>query len=103
MHGDFAFEISPRGKGLDCFRTWECLVLGTIPIVKSSTLDPLFVDEKFPVAVVQSFAEVTPANLARWRDELAPLFTAEMLQRLTNDYWLDRIRAAMPDRRSARA
>jgi hypothetical protein len=95
MHGDFAFEISPRGKGLDCFRTWECLVLGTIPIVKSSTLDPLFVDEKFPVAIVQSFDEVTPANLARWRDELAPLFTAEMLQRLTNDYWLDRIRAAM--------
>jgi hypothetical protein len=92
MHADFAFEISPRGKGLDCFRTWECLMLNTIPIVKSSTLDPLFIDEDFPVAVVESYQEITRENLLRWRDCLSPKFTPQMVERLTNEYWLNRIR-----------
>jgi hypothetical protein len=94
IHADFAFEVSPRGKGLDCFRTWEALLLGTIPIVKTSTLDPLYVDEDFPVAVVESYREITPDNLTRWRDSLAEKLAPRMIRRLTNDYWLDRIRAA---------
>lgn len=28
------FMISPEGSGIDCHRFWECLYLGTIPIVK---------------------------------------------------------------------
>jgi hypothetical protein len=94
MHAEFAFEVSPRGKGLDCFRTWESLFLGTIPIVKTSTLDPLYIDEGFPVVIVESYREVTADNLARWRDRLAGQFTPAMVRRLTNDYWLDRIRSA---------
>ena len=94
IHADFAFEVSPRGKGLDCFRTWEALFLGTLPIVKTSTLDPLYVDEDFPVAVVESYREITPDNLTRWRDSLAEKLAPRMIRQLTNDYWLDRIRAA---------
>jgi hypothetical protein len=94
MHADFAFEASPRGKGLDCFRTWECLVLGTIPIVLTSTLDPLYVDEDLPVVIVDSYQQVTPENLSQWRDRFAPKFTARMTERLTNDYWLERVRSA---------
>jgi hypothetical protein len=39
-HVKYAFEICPRGNGLDCHRTCEALLLRTIPIVRSSTLDP---------------------------------------------------------------
>ncbi len=95
MHADFAFEVSPRGKGLDCFRTWESLFLGTIPIVKTSTLDPLYLDEGFPVVIVELYREVTAKNLSRWRDCFADKFTPDMIERLTNDYWLGRIRAAV--------
>nr|MBA3284567.1 hypothetical protein [Nitrosopumilus sp.] len=28
------FTLSPRGLGPDCYRTWEALLVGTIPIVK---------------------------------------------------------------------
>jgi hypothetical protein len=94
VHGEFAFEASPRGKGLDCFRTWEALFLGSIPIVQSSSLDPLFLDEGLPVAIVESYREVTPANLARWKATLQDRFTPALREKLTNDWWLARIRAA---------
>jgi hypothetical protein len=70
------------------------LFLGTIPIVKTSTLDPLYIDEDFPVAIVESYREVTADNLARWREGLTEKLTPAMILRLTNDYWLGRIRSA---------
>jgi len=92
-HDDFAFEVSPRGKGLDCFRTWECLFLGTIPIVKTSPLDALYRQEQFPVVIVESYDEITPANLQRWKIEREGCFTPDLIKRLSNDYWVERIRA----------
>jgi len=92
IHDDFAFEVSPRGRGLDCFRTWECLFLGTIPIVKTSPLDALYRQEQFPVVIVESYDEITSANLRRWKMQLEGCFTPELIRRLSNDYWLERIR-----------
>jgi hypothetical protein len=54
---EYAFVVSPHGNGLDCHRTWEALVLGCIPIVKSSGLDPIF--EGLPVWIVDEWNEVT--------------------------------------------
>ena len=100
VHDEYAFEISPRGKGLDCFRTWEAIFLGTIPIVKTTSLDPLYIDENLPVVIVQSFSEVTRENLQRWKEEMAPRFTPALVEKLTNDYWLKKIRAAAAPYRS---
>jgi hypothetical protein len=94
-HDDFAFEVSPRGKGLDCFRTWECLFLGTIPIVKTSPLDALYRQEQFPVVIVQSYEEISSANLRRWKADLEGGFTPELIRRLSNDYWVERIRGTI--------
>lgn len=51
------FVLSPRGNGLDCHRTWEALLMGCIPIVKTSPLDPLFVD--LPVIIIQDWSAIT--------------------------------------------
>jgi hypothetical protein len=102
LHERFAFEVSPRGKGLDCFRTWEALALGCVPIVKSSLLDPLFLDEGFPVVIVRSFAEVTGASLERWKAAHAHRFDGGVLERLSAAHWLARIRAARQDWRDGR-
>jgi hypothetical protein len=93
-HDDFAFEVSPRGKGLDCFRTWECLFLGTIPIVKTSPLDALYRQEQLPVVIVESYDEITSANLRHWKTHLEGCFTPDLIGRLSNDYWVERIRSA---------
>ena len=92
-HGDFAFELSPAGNGLDCFRTWEALLLGTIPIVRTSTLDPLYEDEGLPVVIVREWREVTAEALARWHRELAGRW-ADVERRLLLGSWVERIRKA---------
>ncbi len=57
----FKFAVSPHGGGLDCYRTWESLFLGMIPIVRTSTLDPLY--NGLPVLIVSHWEEVTPTLL----------------------------------------
>lgn len=87
----YAFVVSPHGNGLDCHRTWESLVLGNIVIVKRSSLDPLY--EGLPVVIVDDWREIQPENLLKWRAEHAGAFQREeVLERLTNRYWLERAR-----------
>jgi GR25 family glycosyltransferase involved in LPS biosynthesis len=57
----YAFIPSPEGAGPDCHRTWEALVLGCIPIVKSSGLDPLF--EGLPVWIVNDWTDITKESM----------------------------------------
>ena len=91
MHRDFAFEVSPPGNGLDCFRTWEALALGTIPIVRSGPLDSLYEKFGFPVAIVESWSEVNQDNLKKWSMELVPRLP-HCRPRLSNSYWTELIR-----------
>ncbi len=51
------FTISPTGAGMDCHRTWEAIILGTIPIVDKSELSPLFAN--LPVIEVDDWSIVT--------------------------------------------
>jgi hypothetical protein len=87
----FAFVASPHGNGLDCHRTWEALVLGHIPIVRTSSLDPLY--EGLPVAIVQRWQDITHEALADWHSRFAGLFVQPTVQeRLTNRWWISRMR-----------
>ncbi len=88
-HADYSFEISPHGNGLDCHRTWEAILLGTIPIVKTSSLDSLY--DGLPVVIVENWLDVTEDNLRKWRTGLAPLFDGPIPEPLFSNYWLDRI------------
>lgn len=90
IHARYAFAASPLGTRLDCHRTWEILACGSIPVVKRSTLLPLW--REFPIAVVDDWTDVSAERLAAWHRELAGHFDASMLDRLTEDYWLHRIR-----------
>jgi len=87
----YAFVVSPHGNGLDCHRTWESLVLGNIVIVKRSSLDPLY--EGLPVVIVDDWLEITAENLGRWHAQYRSFFArADVQERLTNRYWIERVR-----------
>lgn len=77
------YVISPHGNGLDCHRTWEALMLGCIPIVKTSPLDPMY--EGLPVLIVNKWSDVTPELL----ESFVPVRTST--EKLTLDYWNARI------------
>ena len=90
MGGDqskYAFVISPHGNGLDCHRTWEALVLGCIPIVKTSKIDYLY--ENLPVLIVKDWSDITKELLEKTVHD----FKNRTFQpdRVTMKYWMDLI------------
>lgn len=57
----FAFVLSPFGNGMDCHRTWEALLCGCIPIVRTNVFKELF--EGLPVLIVDRWEDITPSLL----------------------------------------
>jgi hypothetical protein len=80
---EYAFVLSPHGNGLDCHRTWEALILGCIPIVKKSGLDPLY--DNLPVLIVTNWDDVTEELLTKTvEDYKSKKFD---MNKLTLKYW----------------
>lgn len=77
------FVICPEGNGIDTHRTWECLYLNTIPIVKRNINIEFYKD--LPICFVDSWEEVTEIFLF---EEFKRMATAKWnLDKLNFDYW----------------
>ena len=78
-----AFVLSPYGNGMDCHRTWEALILGSIPIIKSKEFKEIYSD--LPVLNVEDWSEITQELLDKtMKDFSTRTFNYEKLQL---DYW----------------
>jgi hypothetical protein len=84
----FKFVISPHGRGLDCYRTWEALMLGCFPVVKKSCLDVLYQD--LPVVIVDDWNQVTQAFLEQKYHEMSQ--RTYNRAKLSIDYWINLIK-----------
>jgi len=70
------FVASPIGYGRDCYRTWEALALGTIPVLEESTQTGAEEERAkyggLPIIWVRRWDLVTPAFLrSQWEQILA--------------------------------
>ena len=69
---EYAFVLSPFGNGMDCHRTWEALLCGCIPIVRSSVFNELF--DGLPVLIVDKWEDVSLRllvhTIAQFKDKL---------------------------------
>jgi len=63
------FVFSPRGKNFDSFRTWETLLLGSIPIIKRDPFSYLY--EDLPVLIVDDYSEITEEFLLTKYEEMS--------------------------------
>ena len=88
-----AFVISPHGNGLDCHRTWEALLLGCIPIVRSSKLDSLY--DELPVLIVKNWSDVTKELLHETIEKFNKM--SFNYDKLTLKYWTDKIKSTNED------
>ena len=79
------FSLSPRGMGLDCHRTWEAILMGCIPIVLTSALDPIFQD--LPVLIVKKWEDCNEDCLYKFLNQKKQF----KLQKIYIDYWLNLI------------
>ena len=91
-YGHQRFVVSSAGNGMDCHRTWELLLLGTIPIVRSGPLDALY--DGLPVAIVRQWRDACNATLLReWSERLGPL-TASAYRKITYERFMSTLPAA---------
>lgn len=86
--GTYKFCVSPPGRGIDTHRTWEALMVGTIPIMIHTTIDSLF--EKLPVIFVQDWSEITEDFLTCKYEELKNRVDYDF-DVLYEPYWLAKI------------
>ena len=87
-----AFNVSPRGNGLDCHRTWETLYLGRYPVMRRMySLERLYAD--LPVVFVDCWEDVTREYLTRQ----AAAFAGRTFNydKLKFSYWQKYVEGAM--------
>lgn len=82
---NYTFVLSPHGNGLDCHRTWEALILGCIPIVKTSKVDKLY--ENLPVLIVNEWSDVNNDLLINTVNTFKQINFN--YKKLKLQYWLD--------------
>lgn len=88
---DYAFEVSPRGNGIDCHRTYEGLFFNTIPIIKTTSIDSLF--NGLPIVIVNDWDEVTEENLIKWKAKYEDMVDGEIHEMLYASYWEKKFRS----------
>lgn len=50
----YHFCVAPTGNGLDCFRTWECILCNTVPIVQDNWMNRVF-SQIWPMILVHKY------------------------------------------------
>lgn len=89
MQAQYQFVLSPHGAGLDCHRTWEALLLGCIPIVKTAKINDLF--ENLPVIAINDWSEINQQFLENAAQVL--MQKSYNLDKLSMRYWKSKIKS----------
>lgn len=85
------FVVSPPGNGLDCHRTWEALLVGSIPLMVDTNLTPLLQD--LPVLIVSRWDICTDQFLTK---ELQKIRQQKYkLEKIYMPFWVKKIREAL--------
>lgn len=101
------FILSPSGMGLDCYRHWEALYMGTIPVIEHlNRTDGWYRTlEGLPVAWIDSNENLTPQFL---QDEYKRIIgsrseaqkeqqQAFQYEKLTKQWWIQKVKATLRD------
>jgi len=80
-----SFIVSPHGRGLDCHRTWEILALGRIPIVRTSSLDPLY--DGLPVMILDKYEDLNQELMVNFKKHAEKKWDTYNWDKLTMAYW----------------
>ena len=87
------FILSPPGTGYDCFRHWETIYYGSIPVIEHSTMDRSFAG--LPVLLVDSYADLTPEFLEeKWQNMTCNPHQYDF-RRLTIQYWVHLLKTVL--------
>ncbi|PAV77720.1 hypothetical protein WR25_26580 [Diploscapter pachys] len=85
--GNSRFVLSPRGNGIDCHRTWESIIMGSVPIVPNSSIRNVYVGER--VLVVDDLTKLNATFLEERYNYFKNAIFAE--SRIFSRYWMREI------------
>jgi len=85
---NYKFVLSTQGAGLDCHRTWESLILGSVPIVKRTSITNLY--KNLPIIWVDSYDEINANLLNEFR--YPKEFSIDQENLLHLQYWIYKIK-----------
>jgi len=92
-YSEYRFVLSPRGNGLDCHRTWEVFLLGSIVITETSSLDDMYIKNNLPVIILKNFNDLNRINCF---DSLNALYSKyknkcsidNIFEKFNPEYWV---------------
>jgi hypothetical protein len=85
---DHKFCLSLPGKGMDCYRTWEALTCGVIPIViRTQHMDSIYND--LPVLIIDDISDITEEFLNSQFHLITENVKQYNFNRITSSYWID--------------
>lgn len=92
QYNRYLFVLSPKGHGMDCYRTWELFLAGAIVITKTCPLDDIYVSNNLPVVIIKDWDELNhnlEDKLKKWHDEHYHKTSLENIYpKLFVNYWL---------------
>jgi len=80
------YSLSPEGRGVDCLRIWESILVGCVPIVKRCHNISFYGD--MPILVVDDWNQISEKYLEKEYDRFA---IGERPEQLYMDYWVGKI------------
>ena len=89
------FILSPGGLGLDCYRHYEALYMGTIPVLEHlNRTDGWYRNfDDLPVAWIDSYDNLTPEWLENEYIRITKNPQRYKYEKLTKQYWIDFIKS----------
>lgn len=91
-YSEYRFILSPRGNGLDCHRTWEVFLLGSIVITETSSLDDMYIKNNLPVIILKNFNELNEMDYndldKLWEKNKYKCEENNILKKFNTKYWI---------------
>lgn len=84
------FTVSPEGFGSDCYRTYEALLLGSVPLIDNPYTYKSLIN--LPVVFVTDWSLVDEEFLRKWERRLYTERYTWNFDKLTQRYWLRWVR-----------
>ena len=79
----YAFTLCPSGEGYDCHRTYEAIILGSIPILKKSVFSSHL--KGLPIIEIEHWKDLSHEFLKKKLDDIQKKTFDFSL--ITNEYW----------------
>lgn len=89
---EYNFVASPPGNGTDCPRTWEALLLKTIPICKDSVMIRYFQSIGAPILSIENWNEVVELNENELKEQYYQSKNRFNDEFLLMDFWINLIK-----------